>query len=89
MRWSIAKEGLAVDRRHVPILKDTEGVRQRPVNDSRDLAGGADRQRANILLFEWKREWPPVPEQLKLLRLGAPSPIEQPASAYCGAGGQG
>jgi hypothetical protein len=63
----MAKHGLAVDRRHFPVSKHAERERNRPAHRGGDLAGGADRQRANVLLFDWKRERPLLPEHRELL----------------------
>ena len=68
MRWSWRKDGLAVGRRHFPMAKHAERVGMRPAHHCGDFAGGGDRQRANVLIFDRKRERPPFPEHRELLR---------------------
>jgi hypothetical protein len=59
--------GLAVDRRHFPEVKYAECVGMRPAHCRRDLAGDADRQRANVLVLDRKGERPFLPQHRELL----------------------
>jgi len=62
----ITKHVLTVERRHFPTYKHAERVRKRPAHRCGDLAGGADRQRANGAVLDRKRERPFLPEHRKL-----------------------
>ena len=77
----MVEHGLAVGRRHFPVGEHTECVRKRPAHCGRDLAGGTDRQRANVPVPDRERERPFLPQHCELLR-GLLAP-ERVAVAQC------
>jgi hypothetical protein len=77
-RVIMAKHGLAIDLRHFPAAKHAEGVGKGPIHCRGDLAGGAHRERANVLMLDRKCERPFFPQDRELLAcfLGARSSLD-------------
>src|ERR1700733_10104548 len=62
----MAKDGVTVSARSFPMAKHAQRVGIRPPHYRGDLARGADRQWANVLMVHWKGARPFCPEYSEL-----------------------